>query len=89
MRSIGVAVAHPDPAVVDELVHALEAAPDLYLALDDAKASVLVAGVAAMRARAAEPPVAGLAVVGLAVDGDLAEVARVALGCRAEGLVAW
>lgn len=89
MRSIGVAVAHPDPGVVDELVHALEAAPDLYLALDESKASVLVAGAAAMRARSSEPSVAGRAMVGLAVDGDLAEVARVALGCRADGLVAW
>jgi Flp pilus assembly CpaE family ATPase len=89
VRSIGVAIAHPDPGVVDELVHAVEAASDLYLALDPAKASVVVAGASELRSFAAEPPAAGVAIVGLAVDGDLPEVARVALRCRAEDIVSW
>ncbi len=89
MRSIGVAVAHPDPGVVDELVHAVEAASDLYLALDPAKASVVVAGADELRSFASEPPPAGVAIVGLAVDGDLPEVARFALRCRAEDIVCW
>lgn len=89
MRSIGVAVAHPDPGVVDELVHAVEAASDLYLALDPAKASVVVAGADVLRSLASEPPPAGVAILGLAVDGDLPEVARVALRCRAEDIVCW
>lgn len=88
MRSIGVAVAHPDPGIVDELVHALEAASDLYLALDPAKASVVVAGAGELRAMASGPR-PGIAVVGLAVEDDLADVARVALRCRAEDILCW
>lgn len=89
MRSIGVTVAHPDPGVVDELVHAVEAESDLYLALDASKASVVVAGPAQMRAFASDRPAGGVAVVGLAVDGDLPDVARVALRCRAEDILCW
>ena len=88
MRSIGVAIAHPDPRVVDELVHAVEAARDLYLALDPAKAAVFVAGAEALRSLGAERA-AGVAVVGLAADGDVASVARAALACGAQGLVCW
>lgn len=89
MRSIGVAISHPDPGLVDELAHAVEAAPDLYLALEPAKASVVVAGAAELRAYASDPPGAGVAIVGLAAGGDLADVARVALRCRAQEIVCW
>jgi len=86
MRSVGVAVDHADPGVVDELVHAVEATPDLFLALDPAKASVVVAGAGAMRTFGERD---GVAVVGLAVGGDLPEVARLALRCRAEDILCW
>jgi Flp pilus assembly CpaE family ATPase len=89
VRSIGVAVSHGDPRVIDELIHAVEAAPDLYVALEPAKASVVVAGAEQLGAFAAQPPPTGVAVLGLAVDGDLAQVARVALRCRAEDIVWW
>lgn len=89
MRSIGVAVAHPDPGVVDELVHALEAHPDLYLAIDPAKASVVLAGADEMRTLAAGPPSPGRAIVGVAVEGDLQAVARVAVRSGAEDIVCW
>ena len=64
MRSIGVAVDHADPGVVDELVHAVEATPDLFLALDPAKASVVVAGAGA-RSIARRASAAGVASSGL------------------------
>ena len=85
MRSIGVAINHPDPGVVDELVHAVEAAPDLYLALDASRASVVVAGESGLQSERRP----GVAVVGLAVDGDLHSVARGALRCAAEDLICW
>ena len=86
MRSVGVAIIHADPGIVDELVHAVEATPDLFLALDQTKAAVVVAGSGAMRSLGDRN---GVAVVGLAVDGDLPEVARVALRCRAEDILCW
>jgi pilus assembly protein CpaE len=89
VRSIGVAVVHPDPGVVDELVHAIEAAPDLYLAIDPAKASVVLAGAVALLSLAAGPPSPRPALVGIAVDGDVQDVARAAVRCRAEDLVCW
>ncbi|MGH2795599.1 MAG: AAA family ATPase [Actinomycetota bacterium] len=89
MRSVGVAVCHPDPGVVDEVIHAVEATQDLVLALDPAKASVVVAGAGAMRSLADEPAGAGVALIGLAVDGDLPDVARTALRCGAEDILCW
>jgi Flp pilus assembly CpaE family ATPase len=89
VSSIGVAVTHPDPGIVDEVIHALESEGDLYLALDPAKASVILAGGAALQGIAARPPREGIAVVGLAVNGDLAEVSRSALRCRAHEIVCW
>ena len=89
MRNIGVAVAHPDPGLVDELVHAVEASGDLYLALDPAKASVVLAGGNALDGLAGHPPPEGTAVVGLAADNDLAEVSRAALRCSAHEIVCW
>ena len=89
MRSVGVLVAHPDPGIVDELIHAVEGEEDLYLALDQAKASVVLAGGESLEQVAARPPVEGTAVVGLAVIGDLAEVSRTALRCRAQEIVCW
>jgi pilus assembly protein CpaE len=84
VRSIGVAVAHPDPGVADELVHAIEAEPDLYLALDPEKAAVVLSGAPA---RLTVPP--GVAIVGLSADHDLAAVARDALRSRAHDIISW
>jgi Flp pilus assembly CpaE family ATPase len=89
VRSIGVAVAHHDPGIVDELVHAVEGEADLYLALDPAKASVVLAGGEALEEIAERPPPEGTAVVGLAANGDLANVSRAALRCRAQEIVCW
>lgn len=89
MRNIGVAVAHPDPGVVDELVNVLEAADDLYLAIEPAKAAVVVADSHSLQGFAGDPVPDGTAVVGLAETHDVAEVARAALQCRAYGLVVW
>lgn len=86
MSSIGVAVAHPDPGIADELVHAVEAEPDLYLALDPEKAAVVLAGARSMGSLA---PPAGVAVVGVSADHDLASVAREALRCRAHDVLSW
>lgn len=89
MRSIGVAVAHPDPGIVDELVHAVEAEGDLYLALDPAKASVVLAGGDELERIVGRPPPEGTAIVGLAANGDLVDVSRAALRCRAQQIVCW
>jgi Flp pilus assembly CpaE family ATPase len=89
VRSIGIAVAHPDPGIVDELVHAVEASGDLYLALDPSKASVVLAGGNALDGIAGNPPPEGTAVVGLAAGHDLAEVSRAALRCSAHEIVCW
>ena len=86
MSSIGVAVAHPDPGIADELVHAVEAEPDLYLALDPEKAAVVLAGAPSMTSI---PPQPGVALVGVSADHDLAAVARVALRCRAHDVLDW
>ena len=83
------AVSHPDPGVVDELVHAVEAAPDLYLALDAGRASVVLAGEEGLRRLSSGPASPGVARIGLAVDGDLREVARVSLRCGAHDIVCW
>jgi pilus assembly protein CpaE len=88
VRSLGVAVAHPDPGVVDELVHALESEGDLYLALDPAKASVLLAGESALADIDGARP-GGSAIVGVAADHDVARVARAALRCGAHEIVCW
>lgn len=80
------AVAHPDPGIVDELVHAVEAESDLYLAVDPEKAAVVLAGSRSMRALAPSP---GVAVVGVAADHDLPVVAREAIRCGAHDLVCW
>lgn len=88
MRSLGIAVAHDDPRIVDEVVHALEATTDLYLALDPARASVLLAGPGALARVGGDPP-PGVALVALSADGDVAGAARGALACRAHGLVCW
>jgi Flp pilus assembly CpaE family ATPase len=87
MRSIGVHIAHPDPGIVDELIHAVEGEGDLYVALDPAKASVALAGRAALEDATAQ--FSGGAIVGLATNGDLAEVSRAALRCRAQEIVCW
>lgn len=89
MRSIGVAVAHPDPRLVDELVHDVEAAADLYLALDPASAGVIVCGESGLQAFSQEPPRPGVGMVGLSVDGDVTRVARAALACGAHEIVRW
>jgi Flp pilus assembly CpaE family ATPase len=89
VRSIGVAVAHPDPGLVDELVHAVESSDDLYLALDHSKASVVLAGGHVLAGIAGSPPPEGTAVVGLAGDHDLVEVSRAALRCNAHEIVCW
>lgn len=89
MRSIGIAVAHTDPRVVDELIHDVEASDDLYLALDPGSAAVVVAGEAGLRAYADRPPRAGTGVVALSVDGDLPLVAKAALACGAHDVVRW
>jgi len=89
VSSIGVAVAHPDPGIVDEVLHALEASDDLYLALDPAKASVVLAGGSELSGMAERPPSEGKALVGLAADHDLADVSRAALRCRAHEIVCW
>jgi pilus assembly protein CpaE len=86
LSSIGVAVAHPDPGIADELVHAVEAEPDLYLALDPEKAAVLLAGARTLGSLA---PHSGVAVVGVSADHDLAVVAREALRCRAHDVLSW
>jgi Flp pilus assembly CpaE family ATPase len=89
VRSIGVAVAHPDPGLVDELVHEVEASGDLYLALDPAKASVVLAGGSALDGMAGRPLPEGTAVVGLAAGPELPEVSRAALRCNAHEIVCW
>jgi len=89
VRSFGVAVAHPDPGIVDELVHEVEASGDMYLALDPTKASVVLAGGNALDGMARRPLPEGTAVVGLAADHDLAEVSRAALRCSAHEIVCW
>ena len=89
MRSVGVVVAHPDPGIVDELIHAVEAEGDLYLAIDPAKASVVLAGAEALEGVIAKPPPEGTAVIGLAANGELAEVSRAALRCGAQEIVCW
>ncbi|MFY9587261.1 MAG: hypothetical protein WAT66_07395, partial [Actinomycetota bacterium] len=86
MPSIGVVVAHPDPGIADELVHAVEAEPDFYLALDPAKAAVVLAGTPSLRSLA---PPAGVALVGVSADHDLAAVAREALRCHAHDVLSW
>ena len=80
------AVAHPDPGIVDELVHAVEAETDLYLAVDPEKAAVVLAGSPSMRGLAHSP---GVAVVGVAADHDLPAVAREAIRFGAHDLVCW
>ena len=89
VRSVGVAVAHPDPGIVDELVHAVEAEEDLYLALDPARATVVLAGEPALARISSSPPPGGTAIVGLAADHDVTEVARAALRCGAQEIVCW
>lgn len=89
MRNVGVTVSHPDPGLVDEVVHAVEATPDLFLALDPRKAAVVFAGADAMRSLADEPNAPGVAIIGLAAEGELAEVARLALRCRAQDVLSW
>jgi pilus assembly protein CpaE len=89
VRSIAVAVAHPDPRVADEVVHAVEASPDLYLAVDPAAATVVVAGEALLAAYRDRPPPDAVAIVALAADGELPRVARAALACGACDLVRW
>jgi Flp pilus assembly CpaE family ATPase len=89
VRSIGVAVAHSDPRVVDELVHDVEASADLYLALDPGSAAVVVAGEPGLRAYADQPPRAGTGLVALSVDGDFRLVARAALACGAHDVLRW
>jgi Flp pilus assembly CpaE family ATPase len=89
VRSIGVAVAHSDPRVVDELVHDVEASADLYLALDPGSAAVVVAGEPGLRAYAEQPPPAGTGLVALSIDGDLTRVARAALSCGALDVLRW
>lgn len=86
MPSIGVVVAHPDPGIADELVHAVEAEPDFYLALDPEKAAVVLAGGPSLRSMTPSP---GVAVVGVSADHDLASVARGALHCRAHDVLSW
>jgi len=88
VRSLGVAVAYPDPGVADELVHAVEAEADLYLALDPARAAVVLAGEEALSTLGEHP--ADAAVVGVAADRDaIAVVARAALRCGAHEIVLW
>jgi pilus assembly protein CpaE len=89
VRSLGVVVSHPDPGIVDELVHAVEAESDLYLALDRTRASVLLAGGPQLETIPAEPPPQGTAIVGLAGDHDVATIARAALRCGAQEIVCW
>jgi len=87
VRSLGVAVSHPDPGISDELVHAVEAESDLYLALDPAKAAVVLAGGAELSAVARHASQAAL--IGVAAERDVAEVAREALRCGAQEIVVW
>lgn len=86
LSSIGVVVAHPDPGIADELVHAIEAEPDFYLALDPEKAAVVLAGAPSLRSLAAPP---GVAVVGVSGDHELAAVARESLRHRAQAVLSW
>jgi Flp pilus assembly CpaE family ATPase len=89
VRSIGVTVAHPDPGIVDEVIHAIESGDDLYLALDVSRAAVVLASAEALEALATGRLASGPAVVGLATNADLAEVSRRALRCRAQQIVCW
>jgi pilus assembly protein CpaE len=89
VRSLGVVISHPDPGVVDELVHAVEASADFYLAIDRAGASVVLAGERELDDVATTPAPEGTAVVGLAADHDVAAIARAALRVGAQGIVCW
>jgi len=87
VRSLGIAVAHPDPGISDELLHAVEAESDLYVALDPAKAAVVLAAGPELSALAGH--IGQAALIGVAASSDVADVAREALRCGAHEIVVW
>ena len=87
VRSLGVAVSHPDPGISDELVHAVEAESDLYLALDPSKAAVVLASGGELGGLARSAGQAAL--VGVAAEREVADVAREALRYGAHEIVVW
>lgn len=87
VEQIGVAVAHDDRAVVEQVVEAVERAPGLYVVAASTEAAtggqVVVAGGDALWEALPGRPLVALA------DGDVLGAARAALAGGARDIVAW